>query len=56
MNCGDEGGFAPSVNDSHQAIELILSAVKEAKLDGRFGIALDVAASEFFVNENGIRA
>jgi len=41
------------VSDSHQAVELILSAVKDAKLEGRFGIALDVAASEFFVKENG---
>ena len=49
-NVGDEGGFAPSLPDNHQAVELILSAIEKAGYQpGReCFIALDVAASEFY--------
>lgn len=45
---GDEGGFAPNVNSAQGAIELILEAVSQSKLDNKIKIALDVAASEFY--------
>ncbi len=47
---GDEGGFAPDVSSSREAIELIVSAIESAGYaPGKdVAIALDPAASEFF--------
>lgn len=47
---GDEGGFAPELQNNEQAIKLILEAVKEAEfVPGKnVFLALDVAASEFY--------
>jgi enolase len=46
---GDEGGFAPDLPSNRDALDLIADAVKAAgfKLGRDFGLALDVAASEF---------
>ena len=51
---GDEGGFAPTLNGTEDALESILAAIKKAGyVAGKdVTIALDCAASEFF--ENGI--
>lgn len=50
---GDEGGFAPDLESDEQAIELILKAVKKAGYsDKEIKIALDAAASEWYVNGN----
>jgi enolase 1/2/3 len=51
---GDEGGFAPNLPANRAALELISTAVEAAglRLGTDIGLALDVAASEFF--ENGI--
>lgn len=47
---GDEGGFAPSVKHHEEAIELILSAIKEAGYEPgkQIALGLDCAASEFY--------
>ncbi len=47
---GDEGGFAPDIASSKEAIELLLAAVEAAGYEpGRdLAIALDPAASEFY--------
>ncbi|HET9796219.1 MAG TPA: phosphopyruvate hydratase [Thermoanaerobaculia bacterium] len=47
---GDEGGFAPDVSSSREAIELIVKAIESAgHAPGKdVAIALDPAASEFF--------
>jgi enolase len=47
---GDEGGFAPSLATNELALELVAEAVGKAgyKLGEQIGLALDVAASEFF--------
>ena len=47
---GDEGGFAPDLPANREALDLILEAIVGAGLTpGRdVGLALDVAASEFF--------
>ena len=47
---GDEGGFAPSLDNNEAAIEIILEAVEKAGYTAGddMGIALDPAASEFF--------
>jgi len=51
---GDEGGFAPELDGTEDALECILKAIEKAgyKPGKDITIALDCAASEFF--ENGI--
>ena len=53
---GDEGGFAPNLKSNDEAIEIILTAVDKAgyKAGKDIFIALDVAASEIFVNNKYI--
>ncbi len=50
---GDEGGFAPNLKSNDEAIEVILEAIEKAgyKIGTDIGIALDPAASEFFLKE-----
>ena len=52
---GDEGGFAPALNDTEDALSIICDAIKEAGYEpGKdVRIALDCAASEFAYNEGG---
>jgi enolase len=52
---GDEGGFAPNLSSDEEAIEYILSAVRDAGYEpGRdFMIALDAAASEWKSDKKG---
>jgi enolase len=45
---GDEGGFAPHVKDSHEALSLLMRAIGEAGYLGKVQLALDCAASEFY--------
>jgi enolase len=45
---GDEGGFAPDLDSSEAAIELILEAAERAGHRERVAIALDPATSEVF--------
>jgi enolase len=47
---GDEGGFAPSLANNREALDLILQAIEKAGYTaGRdIALALDVAATEFF--------
>ncbi len=46
---GDEGGFAPDLESNRAALDLIAEAIDKAgyELGKDFGLALDVAASEF---------
>jgi len=45
---GDEGGFAPDLESTEQAIEAVLEAAERAGHRARVAIALDPAASEVF--------
>src|SRR5258705_7714434 len=47
---GDEGGFAPKLGSTEDAIEVILQATKDAgyKAGKQIFLALDVASSEFY--------
>jgi enolase len=45
---GDEGGFAPDLPSSEDAIEAVLEAAERVGHRARVAIALDPAASEFF--------
>jgi enolase len=50
---GDEGGFAPNLKSNEEAIEVILEAINKTgyKIGDEIAIALDPAASEFFIKE-----
>jgi enolase len=52
---GDEGGFAPKLASTEEAIEVILQAVKDAgyKPAKDIFLALDVASSEFYDAKTG---
>ena len=47
---GDEGGFAPNLKSTEEAIDLIVEAIEKSnyKLYQDIGIALDVAATEMY--------
>ena len=49
---GDEGGFAPMINNNDKALDLIVSAIKKSGfINGKdISICLDVAANELFKN------
>lgn len=49
-NVGDEGGFAPNVQKPEDALDLLVEAIEKAGYTGKFKIAMDVAASEFYKN------
>jgi len=47
-NVGDEGGFAPSVQDNDEALGVLMEAIKKSGHEGKVKIGTDVAASEFY--------
>ncbi len=51
---GDEGGFAPNLKSNEEALSLLVEAIQAAgfKPGSDMGLALDVAASEFFEKGN----
>ncbi|MBN71491.1 phosphopyruvate hydratase [Gimesia chilikensis] len=53
---GDEGGFAPDLPNSEDAIDVILTAIEKAgyKAGDQVKIALDAASTEFYNTETGI--
>lgn len=53
---GDEGGFAPNLKSNEDALEAIVEAIERAnyKPGEEISIALDVAASEFFVKQDNL--
>ncbi len=52
VNVGDEGGFAPDVNDPEEALVLLRDAIAKAGYAGKISIGMDCAASEFFRDGN----
>jgi len=49
VNVGDEGGFAPNIQDNKEGLELLKDAIDKAGYAGMMKIGMDVAASEFYV-------
>ena len=47
-NVGDEGGFAPNIQDSMEGLDLIVIAIEKAGYTGKVKIGMDIAASEFY--------
>ncbi|UQS86882.1 phosphopyruvate hydratase [Nicoliella spurrieriana] len=52
---GDEGGFAPNMKHTEEAVEALYKAIKQAGYEPGvdIGIAMDFAASAFFDKESG---
>ena len=55
-NVGDEGGFAPNIKSNEEAIEIVLQSIEKAgyKPGEDIVIAMDAAASEFYLKEEGL--
>merc|ERR1719169_289947 len=47
-NVGDEGGFAPSVQDNNEALDVLMAAIEQSGHKDKVKIGTDVAASEFY--------
>ncbi len=47
-NVGDEGGFAPNIQDNREGLELLKQAIEKAGYTGKVKIGMDTAASEFY--------
>ncbi|KAM7531638.1 hypothetical protein LguiB_035048 [Lonicera macranthoides] len=47
-NVGDEGGFAPNIQENKEGLELLKTAIANAGYTGKVVIGMDVAASEFY--------
>merc|ERR1712087_172379 len=47
-NVGDEGGFAPSVQDNDEALDVLMDAIEKSGHKNKTKIGTDVAASEFY--------
>jgi len=46
-NVGDEGGFAPNIQDNKEGLDLLKISIEKAGYTGKIEIGMDVAASEF---------
>ncbi|KAG2257832.1 hypothetical protein Bca52824_077126 [Brassica carinata] len=51
-NVGDEGGFAPNIQENKEGLELLKTAIDKAGYTGKVVIGMDVAASEFYTSDN----
>merc|ERR1711953_310376 len=47
-NVGDEGGFAPNVQDNTEALDVLMAAIKKSGHEAKVKIGTDIAASEFY--------
>uniref|UniRef100_A0A2N9IC10 phosphopyruvate hydratase n=1 Tax=Fagus sylvatica TaxID=28930 RepID=A0A2N9IC10_FAGSY len=47
-NVGDEGGFAPNIQENKEGLELLKTAIAKAGYTSQVVIGMDVAASEFY--------
>ncbi|KAG6427488.1 hypothetical protein SASPL_111733 [Salvia splendens] len=47
-NVGDEGGFAPNIQENKEGLELLKTAIAKAGYTDQVVIGMDVAASEFY--------
>jgi len=48
VNVGDEGGFAPNVTESDEALEVLMMAIEKSGHKAKVKIGTDIAASEFY--------
>lgn len=52
-NVGDEGGYAPQIDNTYQALDAIVGAIEEAGYKDACSLALDAAASSFYNSKKG---
>lgn len=45
---GDEGGFAPNIQKTKEALDLLMKAIKHSDYEGKISLAMDAAASDFY--------
>lgn len=50
-NVGDEGGFAPNIQENKEGLDLLKTAIEKAGYTGKVVIGMDVAASEFYADK-----
>ncbi|MFN7038003.1 MAG: phosphopyruvate hydratase [Alphaproteobacteria bacterium] len=50
VNVGDEGGFAPNLSSSKEALDFLVKAIEETGYKDKVSIAIDSAASEIYSN------
>ncbi|MDP2767329.1 MAG: phosphopyruvate hydratase [Candidatus Methanoperedens sp.] len=48
LNVGYEGGYAPPLANTRDALDFLVSAIEEAEYEKKITIGLDAAASEFY--------
>lgn len=48
VNLGDEGGFAPPMAQTKEALDLIIETIRAERLEDMVQVGLDCAASQFF--------
>ena len=53
IGIGDEGGFAPPISQPHEALDVLLEAIKAAGHEGKVKIGIDPASEEFLEKKNG---
>jgi enolase len=51
IGIGDEGGFAPPISQPHEALDLLMDAIKRAGHEGKVKLGIDPASSEFFKDD-----
>lgn len=54
INVGDEGGFAPNIVSNNEGLSLVKQAIENAGYTGKIKVGMDVAASEFFLEEKAL--
>jgi enolase len=50
VNLGDEGGFAPPMKRTKEALEALVSSIERVGLEGEVKLAIDCAASNFYAD------
>mgnify|MGYP005840100347 CR=1 FL=1 len=50
VNVGDEGGFAPNLSNTNEALDILMEAINRAGYVNKIKLALDVAANELYEN------
>jgi len=53
-NVGDEGGFAPNVQENNEALDVLMEAIEKSGHTAKVKIGTDVAASEFYKAEEKV--
>ncbi len=54
INVGDEGGFAPPLKETREALDALMKAIADAGYEGRVALALDAAATHFYDPNKGV--